>query len=153
MKTFERILIAVDESKYSYHAAKYGFDLASKLNADIALVHINQIPMTMNVTGDPILGSSEIIIPNILEIQDEAAKHLMDDIISQYGGGKEIKEYILTGNVRDEIIEVAKSYNASIIIMGTHGRTGFDHFFSGSVAEDVIQKANCPVLIVPNHHD
>jgi nucleotide-binding universal stress UspA family protein len=153
MKTFEKILIAVDESKYSYHAAKYGFELANKLNADIALVHINQIPMAINVTGDPILGNSEIVFPNILEIQDDAAKKLISDIISKYSNGKNVTEYILTGNVRDEIIEVAKSYNASLIIMGTHGRTGFDHFFSGSVAEDVIKKAKCPVLIVPNKHD
>ena len=153
MNTFEKILIAVDDSKYSYHAAKYGFDLARKLNAVTALVHINQIPMVMNVTGDPILGDSGMILPNLIDIQNEAAEKLVKDIITEYGNGLEVKQFILTGNVRDEIIEVAKSFNASMIIMGTHGRTGFDHFISGSVAEDVIKLANCPVLIVPNKKD
>lgn len=153
MKTFERILIAVDESKYSYDAAKYGFDLAHKLGASIGLVHINQIPMVMNVTGDPILGNAGVVLPNVMDIQTEAGEKLLADIISNYGAGKDVKQFILTGDVRDEIIEVAKSFDASMIIMGTHGRTGFDHFLSGSVAEDVIKKANCPVLIVPNKHD
>lgn len=153
MNTFERILIAVDDSKYSYGAAKYGFDLAHKLNATIALVHINQIPMVMNVTGDPILGDSGMILPNLLDIQNDAAEKLVKDIIAQYGEGLEVNQFILTGDVRNEIIEVAKSFNASMIIMGTHGRKGFDHFISGSVAEDVIKLAKCPVLIVPNKKD
>ena len=153
MNTFEKILIAVDDSKYSYDAAKYGFDLAHKLNSEVALVHINQIPMVMNVTGDPILGDSGMIFPNLIDIQNDSAEKLVKDIINQYGEGLEVKQFILTGNVRDEIIEVAKSYQASMIIMGTHGRTGFDHFISGSVAEDVIKLANCPVLIVPNKKD
>jgi nucleotide-binding universal stress UspA family protein len=153
MNTFEKILIAVDESNYSYNAAKYGFELAHKLNASIALVHINQIPMVMNVTGDPILGNAGVVLPNVMDIQSEAAEKLVADIISNYGAGKKVEQFILTGDVRDEIIEVAKSFNASMIIMGTHGRTGFNHFISGSIAEDVIKLAKCPVLIVPNKQD
>jgi nucleotide-binding universal stress UspA family protein len=141
MNTFEKILIAVDESNYSYNAAKYGFELAHKLNASIALVHINQIPMVMNVTGDPILGNAGVVLPNVMDIQSEAAEKLVADIISNYGAGKKVEQFILTGDVRDEII------------MGTHGRTGFNHFISGSIAEDVIKLAKCPVLIVPNKQD
>jgi nucleotide-binding universal stress UspA family protein len=109
--------------------------------------------MVMNVTGDPILGDSGMILPNLLDIQNDAAEKLVKDIIAQYGEGLEVNQFILTGDVRNEIIEVAKSFNASMIIMGTHGRKGFDHFISGSVAEDVIKLAKCPVLIVPNKKD
>ncbi|HEY0769691.1 MAG TPA: universal stress protein, partial [Sphingobacteriaceae bacterium] len=53
------------------------------------------------------------------------------------------------GNPRDEILITADEWNADLIIVGTHGRTGFDHFISGSVAEGVARKAKCPVLIIP----
>ncbi|MEX0600472.1 MAG: universal stress protein [Rhodothermales bacterium] len=46
------------------------------------------------------------------------------------------------------ILEYAKSYDVDLIVMGTHGRTGIDHLLSGSVAEDVVRHASCPVLTV-----
>ena len=54
------------------------------------------------------------------------------------------------GHPKDEILLTADEWNADIIILGTHGRTGFDHFLSGSVAEKVVRRAKCPVLIIPN---
>jgi nucleotide-binding universal stress UspA family protein len=46
-----------------------------------------------------------------------------------------------------EILETAKSQNVDLIVMGTHGRTGLEHIFLGSVAEKVVRLAPCPVLI------
>jgi nucleotide-binding universal stress UspA family protein len=51
---------------------------------------------------------------------------------------------------QDEILAVAEECKADLIILGTHGRTGFDHFISGSVSESVARKSKCPVLIIPN---
>ena len=54
------------------------------------------------------------------------------------------------GRAQDEILSVADDCKADMIILGTHGRTGFDHFISGSVSESVSRKAKCPILIIPN---
>ena len=54
------------------------------------------------------------------------------------------------GRAQDEILAVADDCKADMIILGTHGRTGFDHFISGSVSQSVARKAKCPVLIIPN---
>ena len=51
LKKFKKILIAVDDTKYSYHAASYGFDLAIRLGAKVGLVHINEMPVSINITG------------------------------------------------------------------------------------------------------
>ncbi|OAQ39611.1 universal stress protein UspA [Pedobacter psychrophilus] len=150
LSSFEKILIAVDDSELSYNAAAYGFKLAHKLNAEVAIIHINEMPVVMNVTGDPILGDSGIIIPEVMDIQKDAAEKLLENLVLKFGKGLIVREYILVGDVTSEIIEIAKKYEASMIIMGTHGRKGFDHFISGSVAESVIRHAKCPVLIVPN---
>ncbi len=148
---FGRILIAVDDSKYTYQAAEYGFALANKLGASISLVHISQIPITTNITGDPILGDPGIIIPNVMDIQREHAEKLFADLKHKFAPQTIVDEYILTGEVTSEIVSLAKEQNFSMIVMGTHSRTGFDHFISGSVAESVVRHANCPVLIIPSN--
>ena len=70
-------------------------------------------------------------------------------IREQYGEDIEIKNYIRVGKAQDEILAVAEEYKADLIILGTHGRTGLDHFISGSVSESVARKAKCPVMIIP----
>jgi nucleotide-binding universal stress UspA family protein len=151
LQTFERILIAVDDSKYAYHAAEYGFSLAKKLNASVSLVHINQVPVATNITGDPILGDPGIVLPNVMDIQQEQAKSLFADLKSRFASDTNVDEYVLIGDVSTEIVSLAKEQNFSMIIMGTHSRTGFDHFISGSVAESVSRHAKCPVLIIPSN--
>ncbi|WP_017258089.1 universal stress protein [Pedobacter arcticus] len=151
LQTFERILIAVDDSKYAYHAADYGFALAKKLNASVSLVHITQIPVATNITGDPILGDTGMILPNVMDIQKEHAERLFADLKLKFAPETIVDEYILIGDVTSEIVSLAKEQNFSMIIMGTHSRKGFDHFISGSVAESVTRHANCPVLIIPSN--
>ncbi len=148
-KNFERILIAVDDSKYAYHAAEYGFALANKLNASVSLVHIAQIPIATNITGDPILGDPGIILPNVMDIQREHAEKLFADLKQQFAPETIVDDYVMIGDVSDEIVSLANEQNFSMIIMGTHSRTGFDHFISGSVAESVSRHAKCPILIIP----
>lgn len=149
LQTFERILIAVEDSENTYKAAAYGFSLAKRLNASVSLVHINQIPMTTNITGDPILGDPGMILPNVMDIQREHSEKLFADLKERFAPESIVDEYILVGDVTTEIVSLAKEQNFSMIIMGTHSRKGFDHFISGSVAESVTRHANCPVLIVP----
>jgi len=150
LPSFQRILIAVDDSKYSYRAAAYGFTLARKLYAEVALVHINEFPVAANMTGDPLLGDPGIVIPNILDIQKESAQKLFQDLKQEFSAGLEVQEFILEGNITDEVIKTAQDFKASLIVMGIHSRTGLSHFFSGSIAESISRNSICPVLIVPN---
>jgi nucleotide-binding universal stress UspA family protein len=148
--TFQNILIAVDDSKYSYQAAAFGFSLAKKLVAHVGLVHINEFPVAINITGDPILGDTGVIIPDIMDLQKKSAQELFEKLKGEFGHDIVTKEYILEGSISNLVIETAKEFKADMIVMGTHGRTGFNHFISGSIAESVTRHANCPVLIVPN---
>jgi nucleotide-binding universal stress UspA family protein len=150
LKTFQKILIAVDDTKYSYHAASYGFDLAIRLGAKVGLVHINEMPVAINITGEPLLGDTGMVLTDLIAIQNQKAHELFEKLKTDFDREMVIQEFILDGNITHEIVKVAKEFNASIIVMGTHGRTGFDHFISGSVAESVTRHAFCPVLIVPN---
>ena len=147
---FTKILIAVDASDYSQKAAQYGMGLAQQLGAEVALVHIDEFPMMANVGGDPILGDQMIAMPELAEIQKNSATHLLDQMFADYGEGLTVTKVIKSGDIKSEILETAKTWNASIIVLGTHGRTGLDHFLLGSMAESITRHSDCPVLIVPN---
>lgn len=144
-----RILIAVEDSPYSDQAIHYGMLLAKKMGAKIALVHADDIPVSTPYITDPMLGETPLMIPEIMQMREEASKNMFIRIHEQYREDVEIKNYTRIGRAQDEILAVAEEYKADLIILGTHGRTGLDHFISGSVSESVARKAKCPVMIIP----
>jgi nucleotide-binding universal stress UspA family protein len=149
-ENIHRILIAVDDSSYSDQAVNYGVLLAKNLGSKITLVHVDEIPISSPYSADPLLIESPAMIPELMHIQEEASKLLFIKIKEQHGDVVELSTVTRIGRIQDEILFVADDCKADMIILGTHGRTGFDHFISGSVSESVARKAKCPVLIIPN---
>lgn len=145
----KRILIAVDESSYSEIAADYGFELAIKLDAEVGILHVDEVPVTTSYGVDPMLNDPGIVMPEMMKIQEERSKKLLDRFAQKYGRSDKVSRFLKVGSPRDEIIATADEWDADLIILGTHGRTGLDHFIAGSVAESVVRKAQCPVLIIP----
>lgn len=146
---FKRILIAIDDSPFSEKATRIGFNLAKTLNAKVALLNVMDPPST-SYTGDPLLGQQPLIMPEIAQLQEEASKAVLERFGELWSGEQELTTFSQIGNPRIEILATAEEWKADLIILGTHGRTGFDHFISGSVAEGVARRSLCPVLIVPN---
>jgi nucleotide-binding universal stress UspA family protein len=149
-ENIHRILIAVEDSPYSEQAVNYGVLLAKNLGSKITLVHVDEIPISSPYSADPLLNESPVMIPELMHIQEEASKLLFKKIKEQHGDVVEMSTVTKIGRAQDEILSVADDCKADMIILGTHGRTGFDHFISGSVSESVARKAKCPVLIIPN---
>ena len=154
LDNLKKILIAVEDNIYSDQAVHYGLALAHKLQAEVALVHVNEIPAATPYIADPMLNETSFIMPEMMNIQEDASNALFERIKNQAGENINIYTYTKLGNPKTEILATAEECNADLIILGTHGRTGFDHFISGSVAESVARKSRCPVLIIPNkEHD
>ncbi|MES2875597.1 MAG: universal stress protein [Bacteroidota bacterium] len=148
-----RILIAVEDSPYSDQAVRYGVMLAKKMGSKLAMVHADEIPVSTPYSADPMMSETPLMIPEMMNIQEEASENLFKRITDEYGEGIKFTKYIRVGRAQDEILAVAQEYHADLIILGTHGRTGLDHFISGSVSESVARKAKCPVLIIPKKED
>ena len=146
----QKILIAIEDSAYSEKALNYGHHLAQQMQAKVALVHVNELPMAPDYVGNMVMGETPTLVPELIRIQEENTKALFERIIKSWKDELQVFTFSRMGNVRDEILDVAEEWKADLIILGTHGRTGFDHFISGSVAESVTRKAHCPVLIIPN---
>jgi nucleotide-binding universal stress UspA family protein len=149
-ENIHRILIAVEDSPYSEQAVHYGVLLAKNLGSKITLVHVDEIPISSPYSADPLLNESPVMIPELMHIQEEASKALFKKLEDKYGHLVKISSVTKIGRAQDEILAVADDCKADMIILGTHGRTGFDHFISGSVSQSVARKAKCPVLIIPN---
>ncbi|WP_437919754.1 universal stress protein [Sphingobacterium sp. LRF_L2] len=150
---FNRILVAVDDTPCSVRAIAYAKDLVKEFNSSLALVTV--VPPTSPAAygADPLLGQQPIIVPEVSEIQQESAQRYLESVGQDFEGAHEVFLFNKIGNIRDEILNTASEWTADLIIMGSNGRTGFEHFISGSVSESVIRKASCPVLVVPGNCD
>jgi nucleotide-binding universal stress UspA family protein len=151
---FQRILIGIDDSKYSRHAAAYGFELAHAFKSAVALVHIVE-PVIMPQSNDPsLLGAfvPDMGVENIEveRIQEEQSKKLLVSTTEAFGEGLDVTQFSELGATASTIINCAVQFKADLIVVGTHKRSGFDRFLMGSVAEDVLRHSPVPVLIVPS---
>ena len=143
---FKKILIAVDNSTCTEKAAKVGYGMALKFNAEIALLNIIEpIPATVN--------ADFTLAPVFLEMYDNSEENshvLLKEIENKYANGIATTYLSTIDTASHGIIQQAELWGAELIVIGTHGRTGINHLLMGSVAESVARKATCPVLIVPN---
>jgi nucleotide-binding universal stress UspA family protein len=142
MKTTRQIIVPVDFSKGSSKLVDYAIYIAEKLSASVQFVHVAEI----NQGHDMLLGSSMFgdIKAKIIAAAEERMQNLLDD-----NGGrlKELGGKVLQGDTVEAIIDYAEVEKADLIIIATHGAKGLEKFLMGSVAERVIRKAPCPILI------
>jgi nucleotide-binding universal stress UspA family protein len=147
-----KILIAVDDSRYADHAAEFGFEMARLCNAEVGLVNIIE-PIIMPAGSDSITGiSTEVSMVDeseMVRIQKEAAENTVRRIQAQYAEDLKITNFTEYGLTADGILKCSAEFGADMIVIGTHGRTGIDRLFMGSIAENVVRHSKAPVLVVP----
>jgi nucleotide-binding universal stress UspA family protein len=141
MKPFEKILIATDGSDNAKAAVTQGLTLAKLMDAEVTALCVVDIGELYTRRG---LRRADVDNYPLLE---EEASAIVEQV-RQEGErmGIVVKKLVRKGVPANEIVAVSKDYD--LIIMGTLGRTGLDHFFMGSVAEKVVRFASCPVLVV-----
>jgi nucleotide-binding universal stress UspA family protein len=145
---YKHILVAVDGSDTSNLAVKEAVKLAKEQKATVRLVHV--------VDETPAYTMAEMPFPisEYKKLMREAGEKLLADCattVRDTGITFDTKCLIIDSLARricDVICEEAKSWPADLIVIGTHGRHGFDHFLLGSVAEGVIRIASKPALII-----
>jgi nucleotide-binding universal stress UspA family protein len=142
MDMYKKIVLAVDGSEASTNAVKHAVELAKNNKSTlIALYVITPIDVT----------DIETFKPEMLHegLKKEGEKILSE--IKELAGkqGVEVQTRVEDGIPDEKICEVAGDSDADLIIMGSHGRTGFGKVFIGSITERVISKEKCrPVLVV-----
>ena len=146
---YRRILVAVDGSKPSNLALKEAIKLAKGQRATLRLLHVvDESPMYMT-------GEMPYLIDDYQKAMSEAGRKELAKWAARAkaAGVKSDTKLVfaLTQNIGDVINKEAKRWSANLIVIGTHGRRGFNHLFLGSVAERVIRLAKKPILVVHGH--
>jgi nucleotide-binding universal stress UspA family protein len=144
MLRFEKILCPVDFSEYSARAYDYALSLAQHYEAKLFLQHIVQ-PLTSLY---PYYAFPNSVNEVFWDLESHAKERLSQLMIARPSSGIEVERYVHSGTVPDCILSFADSQGVDLIVMGTHGRHGFDRLTMGSATEKVLRKAHCPVLVV-----
>ena len=135
---FERIVLAVDGSEAAQRAVPVAADVASKYGSEVIAVHVVEQQLGR---GGPIAFETT---EEALRIADDAARSLKDVGVSARAEARAA----LAGRAAQEIMDMATSEDAGLIVMGSRGMSDWQGLLIGSVAHKVLHLSRVPVLIV-----
>ncbi|MGE8560831.1 MAG: universal stress protein [Acinetobacter sp.] len=144
--SYQNILVPVDGSAISYSAVRNAANIAKAFGGQLTLISL--------VTEDPFSEAdfyypSPIMKEYFVQAYANAEKSLQQAQAIASENGVTANTQIVKGNVSEEgIIETAEKLKTDLIVMGSHGRKGFQKFLLGSFAQDVLKGTKLPVLIV-----
>jgi nucleotide-binding universal stress UspA family protein len=145
MSAFKHILCPVDLSSISRRAFEYAVALARTFDGRVKVLEVVDTALPPMPPGP--WPRFELTAELRLAYSEELKKFAV--FAREQAAEAEVEIAVADGAVVPRILEAAGSMPADVIVMGTHGRSGFDRFVVGSVAEKVLRKAPCPVLAVP----
>ena len=144
MRAIHDILVPVDVNDTRDDAIAWAIDLAAPIGARVHLVHVYQLPVLAMPDGQAVAT---------VAVDNETTRGLtrrMDAIVARHRSPNvRLDGHLVRGLVHLQIAKLAEQLRASLIVMGTHARRGFDRLLLGSVAEKVIRTSPVPVLVVP----
>lgn len=151
MTSFHRILVPTDFSDCSHAACDMALKLALKFGASITLLHIQEPPAWQGfVIPELVVGMPTDVGTSVTEVVVANSKRLMEQRVENLrrAGVTEVRHRMEAGEPSALILQVAEEEPFDLIVMGTHGRQGFERLMMGSVAERVVRQAASPVLTV-----
>jgi nucleotide-binding universal stress UspA family protein len=137
MLALKTILHPTDFSERSALAFRLACTLAGDYGARLMIVHVAELPAIVH-------GTSFMCLPEVDfgQLRDQL------DRLQPADSTLRVERHLTQGNAATEILRLAQDAQADVIVMGTHGRTGLSRLLMGSVAEEVMRSAMCPVVTV-----
>ena len=139
----KKILVPTDFSEQAFIALRAAAGIARKSNAEIVLLHIIDLPQE---AMDMIKPGYDL--PEIMFFKEGAEARLTQTSLSEDLNGLTVSQILILGRTFNEVIQVAKANNIDLIVMGSHGASGFKELFIGSNTEKVIRMSEVPVLAI-----
>lgn len=140
----KNILVPTDFSKTAEHALEFAAELAKKENAKLILLHVYDINFTNGYV------SSDILTEDLTELEAKSQMGLnaLNAIIEKIGD-IEHESVIVQGDAIDGILKIIHENDIDLVVMGTRGASGLKGAIFGSNTAQVIEKATCPVIAIP----
>lgn len=139
----KKILVPTDFSDHAYYALKVASQIAKKNGGEIILLHMLELP---NQAGDAIGSGHDL--PEIMLFKNSAINKLEDLMDDPVLDGIQVSEIIQFELAFDGIMKVSAKNDVDLVVMGSHGASGFKEMFIGSNAEKVVRNSEVPVLII-----
>lgn len=139
----KKILVPTDFSQHAEYALKVAAQIARKNNAEVILLHLLELP---HQAGDAMSASHEI--PEIMFFKNAAMNRLEEMMDSDYLDGLEVAEVVQFDMTFEGIMDISNKNQVDLIVMGSHGASGFKEMFIGSNAEKVVRNSTVPVLVI-----
>lgn len=131
-----KIIYGTDFSPGSHHGLKYAVSLARDTGAKLLIVHVEEPPAAYG-GGEWYYG--------IPDFDHESVASVLEKVVPE-DPQVAYEHRLVTGDPARRLVELAEEEHADLIVVGTHGRTGLSRLLMGSVAEEVVRRANCPVF-------
>jgi nucleotide-binding universal stress UspA family protein len=149
MKIYDpkKILVPVDFSELSPEVIQAAVEIGEIRNAEVEVLHVGKEPKYPSYYGDG-YAPGTILPDKILEDARTRLEHQLEDMVRKVSTRAKVKTLILWGDPVKAIVQVAESGDFDLIVMATHGRKAVSRFFIGSVTEEVIRRAPCPVFVI-----
>jgi universal stress protein A len=139
------ILVPLDFSKESEKALRYAVTFAEQFGARLILLNVVEPLPFADLGAIPLVMENEAVMAACqAKLEGVVARHRLPESLIE-------KRLVRPGQAFREIVEAARTLKADLIIISTHGYTGFQHVLLGSTAERVVRHAPCPVLVVRTH--
>src|SRR5688572_9046794 len=146
MVNINHILCPVDQSELSRDALHHALALAEWYQAQITVLHVYSAVQSLV----PVRGVVESVVLPPPVRRDEIAEEVRRFCVATLGDpGQSVEVVVREGNATKEIVLLAEELLADVLVMGTHGRSGFERLFLGSVTEKVLRTTRVPVMTVP----
>ena len=148
---FSKVLVPIDGSEPSFHAARVGINITNKFNSKIIVLYVVVSPSKneyANLTGFVKPKQIDMIIQNAKGEAKDWFKRIEDMVKTENPNIKFTTTVRVTGeSIYGEIIHYVEKESIDLIVIGTRGRSGFKKLLLGSTASGVVTYANCPVLV------
>ncbi len=143
---YRRILWPTDLSRLARTALPHALQLAAGSKGELVIVHV--LPTVAAYVSPELAGLPWDQIDRANRLIGKRKLDRMTNAIKAEHPELRVHNVLATGVVSEEVLRVARRLRCGLIVLATHGRTGLKHVLMGSVAENVVRRAPCPVLIV-----
>src|SRR5712671_3949218 len=144
------ILCPIDFSEFSVSAYQHALSVAEHYQAKLVAQHI--VELWRHPSAD--FAASAGLYEEYSQALRESGKKQLEEFVENHTHDEIQPELVVQiGVAADSILSFAQLQKADVIVMGTHGRRGFDRLMLGSVTDRVMRRAPCPVLVASNPHD
>jgi universal stress protein A len=148
MLPYKRILCPIDFSEPSYTALRRAQELARHFGAELFVAHVIPTLPGPHLFADPPVATSFDVSLYQQEMALNAEKMLKEVVSRRISPEVRTRDQVTTGEAASEILRIAGQEHADLIVIASHGLTGWRRLVFGSVAERVVRLAPCPVLTI-----